>query len=116
MITWFKTNEIIYYLTPYAINDDLFILWFFLKTKSTAFLISNDKFRDHIFKFETSQKKLKSDFNLNQFYHIIQQQKLEYNIDNYKINSKPIVSKCIQVIDNNIFVPHNLGNFIKISL
>jgi hypothetical protein len=116
LFLWFKSFKINYYLTPYGINDDLFIIWFFLKTNTQAFIISNDKFRDHIFIFETNKKKLILEFNLNQFCHIIYQQTLKYNIQSYKINKQTNISRCIQIDNNNIYIPYIKGDFIQITL
>lgn len=83
------------YFTPYKFNDDLYILYFFLKMKTKCFIISNDKYRDHIFNFNISEK----------FKNIITQQTINYNLDNNKINDYPTFSNCIQVINNLIFIP-----------
>jgi hypothetical protein len=83
------------YFTPYKFNDDLYILYFFLKMKTKCFIISNDKYRDHIFNFNISEK----------FKNIITQQTINYNLDNNKINDYPKFSNCIQVINDLIFIP-----------
>ena len=83
------------YFTPYKFNDDLYILYFFLKMKTKCFIISNDKYRDHIFNFNISEK----------FKNIITQQTINYNLDENKINNYPKFSNCIQVIDDFIFIP-----------
>lgn len=109
-----KELKIDYYLTPYGLNDDLFILWFFLMQKSKAFIISNDKYRDHIFKLETSKKELTNDYNLNEFNHIIQQQTLNYNIIKNTIKDKPKYSKCIQCCDKYVYIPYTNNKLLKI--
>jgi hypothetical protein len=83
------------YFTPYKFNDDLYILYFFLKMKTKCFIISNDKYRDHIFNFNISEK----------FKNIITQQTINYNLDNNTINNYPTFSNCIQVINDLIFIP-----------
>jgi hypothetical protein len=88
----FKNNI---YFTPYKFNDDLYILYFFLKMKTKCFIISNDKYRDHIFNFNISEK----------FKNIITQQTINYNLDDNKINDYPKFSNCIQVINEFIFIP-----------
>lgn len=89
----FLKNNI--YFTPYKFNDDLYILYFFLKMKTKCFIISNDKYRDHIFNFNISEK----------FKNIITQQTINYNLDDNKINNYPKFSNCIQVINDFIFIP-----------
>ena len=60
--------------------------------KTKCFIISNDKYRDHIFNFNISEK----------FKNIITQQTINYE---NKINDYPKFSNCIQVIDDVIFIP-----------
>ena len=103
------------YITPYNNNDDIFIIWFFLKLGSKPFIISNDQYRDHIFKFETSKKILNNQFSFSQFNNILQQQTLSYNITEQTINPIPKYSKCIQVINTSIYVPHLSGKFIELK-
>jgi hypothetical protein len=105
-----------YYLTPYNMNDDTFILWFFLNYNSTPFIISNDRYRDHIFKFETSKKSSGSIYNFSQFNHILHQQTLGYDILTQNIDFKPRYSKCIQIQNDKIYVPHTSGQFIELDV
>lgn len=114
MITSFNLLNVNYYLTNYGMNDDIFILWFFLKTGSKTFIISNDKYRDHIFKFETNKKLINVDFKMSIFNHIIQQQTLGFDIKDFKINPKPKHSKCIYLQNEKIYVPHVSGSFAEI--
>lgn len=104
------------YLTPYNYNDDLFILWFFLKLGTKPFIISNDKYRDHVFNFETLfiSKDRKKEMGFFQFNNIIKQQILRYDIDKKYIEAQPRYSKCIQLIENHLYVPHKTNQFIKI--
>lgn len=106
------------YLTPYNYNDDLFILWFFLKMGTKPFIISNDKYRDHIFKLETmfisKDHKNENGVGYSHFNNIIKQQTLGYDIDNNYIEAQPTYSKCIQLIENHLYVPHKTNQFIKI--
>jgi hypothetical protein len=106
----FNKHNISYFFTPRNKNDDIYILWFFLNNIG-SFIVSNDKYRDHIFNLETKNKNTNSQFN-----HIISQQTLNFNCTTKWIQPKPIYSKCIQIIDNTIFVPHKLGDFIQIKL
>ena len=116
LINQLKNTGITYFLTPYKVNDDIFILWFFLNIKTKPFIITNDKYRDHIFHFETVNKKENGNLSMSQFKHVLSQQSLEYNINNYAISQPIRVSRCIHVIENKIFVPHILGHFIEINL
>ncbi len=108
-----NSKKVSYYLTPYNINDDMFILWFFLKTNTQSFIISNDKYRDHIFKFETDKKKANSNFSWSQFKHIIGQQTLGYDVVNCIINNPPTYSRCIQQYNDKIYVPHANNGFVE---
>lgn len=117
LITLFKIYKIKYFLTPYNINDDLFILWFLLKNNN-AFIISNDKFRDHIFKFDTNKQKYNFELGLCQFKNIIKQQTLGYNIINNicHIDPVPIYSNCIHITETHIYLPSPDGKFMEISV
>jgi hypothetical protein len=107
LIEKLKQHNVRYQFTPPKVNDDLFILDFFLKLETKAYIITNDKYRDHIF-----------NFNKPQFRNIIEQQTLNYNIYNNIINimMKPKYSKCIQIIDDNIYIPyHDMDLFVIIK-
>jgi len=116
LISELKSTGITYYLTPYNVNDDIFILWFFLNIKLKPFIITNDKYRDHVFNFETINKKDNINLSMSQFKHVLSQQSLEYDVIKTKINEPVKVSKCIHLIENQVFVPHVSGKFIKIIL
>ena len=116
LINKLKLMNVSYYLTPYNMNDDFYILWFFLKMNTNAFIISNDKYRDHIFKFETSKKNIIYQYNLSQFNYILHQQTLDFDINTGYIKPKPTYSRCIQLKDGKIYVPHQNGNFIEITI
>ena len=114
MLELFDLNKVTYYATPYNIDDDIFIMWFFLKLQAKCFIISNDKYRDHIFKLN-----IQSHSNsLVQFKNIIKQQTLNYVIDNdyhNMIAPKPLYSKCIQRINDTIYIPTIDNNmFVKV--
>lgn len=98
-----KEHNVNYHFTPPNINDDLFIINYFLALKTKAFIITNDKFRDHIFKYE----------KLN---YIIRQQILNFSCNNYILQEKPTFSNCIQVIGTDIYIPiqSEEGKFMKI--
>lgn len=96
-----KELDVLYHFTPPNINDDLFIINYFLALKTKAFIITNDKFRDHIFKYEKSNKESNKEY----FKYIIQQQTLNFSCSLNKIQEKPTYSLCIQIIDNDIYIP-----------
>jgi hypothetical protein len=116
LINRLNSLKINYYLTPYNMNDDIFILWFFLNLGSSPFIISNDKYRDHIFKFETSKKKITNEYALNQFHHILHQQTLGFDLISQTLDSIPTFSKCIQRQNGTIYVPHQSGKFIELFI
>jgi L-rhamnose mutarotase len=116
LISELKKTGVTYYLTPYNVNDDIFILWFFLNCQSNPYIITNDKYRDHIFNFETSNKKDNINLSMSQFKHLLTQQSLEYDITYLCINKPIKVSKCIHLIENKVYVPHVSGKFIEIIL
>lgn len=118
LINIFTRTGVQYFKTPYNINDDYFILWFFLKYNCETYIISNDKYRDHIFKFNTVSKNQSNipnnDLNIFQFKNIIKQQTLQYNTNTNEIQKPTNWSLCIQLINNHIYIPHTSGNFIQI--
>ncbi len=116
LISELKKTGVTYYLTPYNVNDDIFILWFFLNIQSKPYIITNDKYRDHVFNFETINKKDNINLSMSQFKHVLSQQSLEYDINKCQINEPVKVSKCIHLIENKVFVPHISGQFIEIIL
>ncbi len=107
-------NNIDYYLTPYHKNDDLFIIWYFLKLETKPYIITNDKFRDHIFTFETS-KHIKH--LVTQFKDIIRQQSVGYCTLTSRLNDVCKYSRCIQYISDisTLYIPHVNNYFIKIT-
>jgi hypothetical protein len=107
-----QKNGIAYFLTPYKMNDDLFILNFFLSFGTKPYIITNDMYRDHIFKFEKS-KGIK--FGLSQFKDVIEQQTISFDITRNWLDFKPDVSMCIQKYDKHYIIPHINGNFILYS-
>lgn len=116
LINQLKSIGVTYFLTPYKVNDDIFILWFFLNIETKPYIITNDKYRDHIFHFETVNKKENTNLSMSQFKHVLSQQSLEYDITNNTISQPIRVSKCIHMIENKIYVPHVSGQFIEINL
>lgn len=116
LISNLKSTGVTYFLTPYKVNDDIFILWFFLNIKNKPYIITNDKYRDHVFHFETSNKKENTNLSMSKFKNVLTQQSLEYNIFNNTIKQPIRVSKCIHMIENKIYIPHISGQFIEINL
>jgi hypothetical protein len=101
----FLKNKL-YFLTPYKYNDDIFILWFFLKylkNNNESYILSNDKFNDHINKIKINST-------------IFKQYIINYTIDPCYINTIPNYSKCIQLINNEVIIPHVNNNLVKINL
>jgi hypothetical protein len=95
-----EENNIIYISTPYNFDDDIFILLLFFK-KYNTFIISNDKFRDYIFKLKD-----------NELYNIFKQHIINYT--DFTLNDKPTYSKCIQYKNNKFYIPHIDNYFIEI--
>jgi hypothetical protein len=115
LIDLFNLLNVAYYLTPPNFDDDLFILNYFLEQKTKLFIISNDKYRDHIFKYSLLDKSTNS---MCQFKNIISQQTISYKYSNdndFIFSNKPTYSECIQVIDNIVYVP-TTKSFIEIPL
>lgn len=91
IISCLNKMNVSYYLTPYNMNDDIFILWFFLHFSSIPYIISNDKFRDHIFKLETSNKNIIVNYNFSQFNNVLYQQTLKYNLVQFSIDKNHLI-------------------------
>jgi hypothetical protein len=123
LINRLNLMKISYYLTPYNINDDIFILWFFINYNSIPYIISNDRYRDHIFNFETKKKNYiikynnsQLDYDFSQFNYILYQQTLNYNLNQLNVDSPPKYSRCIQHNNDRIYVPHISGKFIELVI
>lgn len=116
LINYLNRIKVSYYLTPYGMNDDIFILWFFLHFGTISYIISNDKYRDHIFKFETSKKNILIKNDFSQFNYVLNQQTLKYNLVQLVIDSVPCYSKCIQQVNDRIYIPHLSGKFIELII
>jgi len=85
-----------YFLTPYKYNDDLFILWLFLKFNIE--IITNDKFKDHNY-----------NFNFEYNYNILLQYIINYS-PNYDLIYKEY--NYIKKINNKIYIPQEDGNYL----
>lgn len=91
--------------TPYGYNDDWYII--FASIFNQLSIITNDNFKDHIFYFDNDSHFLK-----NYFAEYI----LNHNCYSNKIQSIKNYSKCIQVINNNIYIPTKTGYYIYIPI
>ncbi len=107
-------SNVKYFQTPYNFNDDIFIMWFFTKSAGTLNILSNDKYRDHIYNYQSSIKS--DDFFISEFANILTEQTLSYQLSSLEIQQSLPYSFCIQVIDSHVFVPHISGKFIQISI
>ena len=96
-------RNIKYYLTPYNHNDDLFIILAFLHSYN-SFIISNDKYRDHIFSYNNTN------VNYNQFKNILYNHTLGFSYNEIK----PQYNYSIQIVDTKILCPHINNVFIEI--
>ena len=99
---YFDDNNILYYLTPYNYDDDLFTILAFINSKN-AFIISNDKYRNHIFESKYLQ-----------FKFILMNRTLSFDYNH--IQSETSSSMCIQVRNNNIYIPCIDNHFIILSM
>ena len=96
-----------YYLTPFNFNDDLFILLAFLNNPH-AFIISNDKFRDHIYNYNQNLH------DYNQFKNYLKQHTLSFTYD--LIESYNTHLDMIYHDNDEIIVPHTSGKYLKFKL
>lgn len=112
-----KTNTI-YFQTPYNFNDDIFIMWFFVKSSCLINIVSNDKYRDHIFNYQSSKKvKVKTDdFSMCEFSNVLTEQTLSYQLNPLEIQKVLPYSRCIQLVNNFVYIPHISKGFIKIQV
>ena len=108
-----QKNNIDYFLTPYNMNDDMFILHFFLSLGTIPHIITNDKFRDHIYKFEKSKNNI---MNMSMFKDVILQQTVTFDISRNWLDFKQDISYCIQKYKDGFIVPYIMGEFVFISL
>jgi len=110
----FAQSNVKYFQTPYNFNDDTFIMWFFVKSSGTLNIVSNDKYRDHIYKYQSSRKS--DDFFMSEFSNVLTEQTLSYQLEPMHIQSPLAYSNCIQVIGTDVFVPHTSGKFVHVKL
>ena len=91
-----------YIETPYNCNDDLFILLAYLKNNCS--IITNDKYSDHT-------------FESNDFRFYVMDDIVNYTnkMGCITFTNKTPYSKCIQVINSNIYIPTTNNGFIIIK-
>ena len=106
------------YYTPYGMNDDIFFMWGGFIT-SGSYIVSNDKFRDHIFKVEKSkkQKSKQRQTQIDDKLHLkkyLDQTMVTYNFStrtDITFNFPPKVSRCTQFCDGKWYVPTEDGKW-----
>ena len=96
-----------YYLTPFNNNDDLFIMLAFINNP-TKYIISNDKYRDHMFNYNQTL------FDYNQFKNYLKQHTLSFTYDS--IESIKTNLQSIYLDNNNLIIPHISGKYIKLDV
>jgi len=100
--------------TPYNENDDFYIIYLSLLLECKIF--SNDNYKDHVFNFRTNETS--SDENMAQNY--IDDLVVNYSIEcgKFIINdfNSMTFSKCIQIIDNDAYIPTIDNTFVQLSL
>ena len=105
-----KINSKYIFETPYQKNDDFYIIYtgFYLSCQ----IITNDNFKDHIFKFRTNE--VESDEN--EIENCIEDLIIKYESSKKNLGITPSsiqhISKCIQVIDKMVYIPNLNNNFI----
>ncbi len=111
-------TDVTYFLTPYNFNDDVFIMWFFVKSGCLTWIISNDKYRDHIYNFQNTLKNYnkQDESSLCEFSNVINEQTLTYNLELNQIQPIQPYSNCIQTIGKFAYIPHTFGGFIKVQI
>jgi len=100
--------------TPYNENDDFYIIYLSLLLECNV--LTNDNYKDHIFNFRTNESN--SDENMAQNYIDDLTVKYSINCRNLIINEIDSLefSKCIQIIDKDVYIPTIDNTFIKLSL
>ena len=122
-----KTNEIVscidkikscyskfIFETPYNKNDDFYIIYTALLLECQV--ITNDHFRDHIYKFRTNNHE--SDENIIENY--IEDLLVKYSPTCHNMGLTDLkllkFSKCIQFIDKMVYIPTTANGFIKYGI
>lgn len=104
--TTYKDNI---YITPYNTYDDYYIVYSMIKNNIPV--ITNDKFRDHIydmFKLVSNNKKV-----INMITNYIKDNIINYNLNsiNYKNHHIYNYSRCIHYVNDIVYIPTNDGYF-----
>ncbi len=113
IIELIKLNDEFIFRTPYNKNDDLFILFIGLNLECN--IITNDNFKDHIYKFRTNGKD--SEENLVEKYLEDLICKYSINFSNFKIEKLDYLNKsmCIQINNNRVCIPTTEDRFVFID-
>lgn len=112
IIEYLRSNNNIFIIeTPYNINDDFYIIYIALYYQCQV--ITNDNYKDHIYNFRSN----KNENEENMIENYIDSLLIKYNVLQKKIIIEPFYnySKCIQVVDNIVYIPNN-KNFTKIFI
>ena len=96
-----------YYLTPFNNNDDMFIILAFINNPK-AYIVSNDKYRDHMFNYNQNL------FDYNQFKNYLKQHTLSFNYESTENINHKLAS--IFLDNNNLIIPHISGKYIKLDV
>lgn len=95
--------------TPYHKNDDYYILYSFLSLSCKV--LSNDNYKDHIYNFRSNLK----DDEMNLLGKYIEDLLIKYDFDKkLSLGSLEIISNCIQVFEDKIYIPTADNGFHKI--
>lgn len=109
-----EINQSYIFETPYGMNDDYFILYCSISLKSK--IITNDNYKDHIFSFRTN---IKDDDN-NYLESFVEDLLVKYNYNDHDIGIKEsdlfLISHCIQVVNNVLYIPTKNCKFCKYIL
>ena len=104
-------QEVPHIITPYGMNDDLFILLAYLmriqkeerKNGSCVSIITRDTYTDHMDKFKHAEKNMSDDFG-----KYLASDLVSYANDghgNMRICLQPAISHCIQVVEPCAYIP-----------
>lgn len=87
--------------TPYYEYDDNYILYYAIKYNVK--IVSNDNYKDFIFKLDDNDK------NFNNLELFLQNNIIKYDFSKNLLIFPKTYTECIQISENNIFIPCNNG-------